>query len=66
MYNLYKQLKAAGFPQGGQGTWIQDPESDEKVYVPSSSEIFALFLGDPKDWQKMTDAMARVWIDNKI
>lgn len=63
-YNLYLSLKKAGFPQGGSGNYIQDPDSSEKVYVPTSGEIYSMFLADPDGWQSMTDCLAQVWIDN--
>lgn len=64
-YNLYKQLKDKGFPQGGSGSFLVDPKTDERVYIPKVEEILTQYVGDPKDWDKMVEAMTRVWIDNK-
>lgn len=63
MYDLYLKLKEAGFPQGGSGKFLQHPDKDEKVYVPTAPEVFTAYIGDPEDWQKMVDAMAGVWME---
>ena len=60
----YKALKEAGFPQGGRGNWIQDPNSDSKYYIPNPDEIYSQFLGDPEHWRKLTDTLAEAWITN--
>lgn len=65
MYPLYKELKECGFPQGGTGTWLQDPNSDDKVYVPELSELISTFLGDPPAWIKLKEAVTKAWIQNK-
>lgn len=61
-FKLYQELKNAGFPQGGSGIYMNDPDSNERVYIPTPSEIYATFLGNPGDWTDMVDAMAEVWI----
>jgi hypothetical protein len=43
-YELAKELKNAGFPQGGKGGWAFPPDalvgrSKDRVYVPSLSEL---------------------------
>ncbi len=62
-FDLYKKLKDAGFPQGGIGAFEEDLISPEKVYIPHISEVYGQFIADPKDWDKLRDAMCRVWID---
>lgn len=62
-FALYKLLKESGFAQGGSGMFMQDPDSNEKVYIPLPGEVYTQFLGDPKDWQVLTDAMVRVWLE---
>ena len=62
-FELYKKLKDQGFPQGGAGTWIMNPQKDEKVYIPLVEEIFTQFIADPSDWELMIDAMVNVWIE---
>ena len=61
-YQLYKQLADAGFPQGGQGHWIQHPDKDEKVYVPMPSELYAQLAVDPEAWQEVSDVLANIFI----
>jgi hypothetical protein len=44
IYELAMELKQAGFPQGGKGTWAFPPDaivvrSSDRVYVPSLSEL---------------------------
>lgn len=63
-YTLYLKLKNAGYPQGGSGNYLSHPDKDEKVYIPTSGEIYTMFIGDPEQWEKMTDCLAQVWIDN--
>lgn len=63
--DLYRALAKAGFPQGGQGAWFKDPNSDEKYYIPTAPELYTQFLLDPEQWQNLQDALARVWIENK-
>jgi hypothetical protein len=43
-YELAKELMDAGFPQGGSGDWVVDPNavvvrSGERVYAPTLSEL---------------------------
>ena len=43
-FALANDLKAAGFPQGGRGSWIADPNalvvrSGERVYTPTLEEL---------------------------
>lgn len=62
-YNLYLALKNAGYPQGGSGGYIQHPDTNDKVYVPLPSELYNHFTSDPKEWEDVVDALAKVWID---
>jgi len=62
---LYKALAKAGFPQGGQGNWYAEENGDQKYYIPTPEEIYTQYLADPSQWQSLTDALARVWIENK-
>ncbi len=39
-----------------------DPNSDDKVYVPQHSEILAMYIGDPADWEPVRDLLAEQWI----
>ena len=64
-FELYKVLKSKGFPQGGAGDFLQDPHTGETVYIPVYQELITTFVGDPKDWEHMRDAMALVWIGHK-
>lgn len=64
-FKLYKELQKKGFPQGGIGQFIQDPNTNDKVYVPQPGEIYAQFILDPEGWQKVTDALAGVWIESR-
>lgn len=64
-YALYKSLKDVGFPQGGSGDWLYNPETDEKVYVPHPSELINTYVADPKQWDSVRDILARQWIENK-
>lgn len=66
MFELYKRLKDAGFPQGGAGSWMLNPDNDEQVYVPLPGEIYTQFLGDPAEWADMSKAMAEVWIAHAL
>jgi hypothetical protein len=43
-YQLATELKDAGFPQGGSGNWVGDPDavvmrSGDRVYAPTLSEL---------------------------
>lgn len=43
-YELARELKEAGFPQGGRGAWALPPDalvgrSKDRVYVPDLSEL---------------------------
>jgi hypothetical protein len=43
-YELAKQLKDIGFPQGGDGKWIGSPDAlvwrnDDRAYVPTLEEL---------------------------
>jgi hypothetical protein len=43
-YELARELKEAGFSQGGKGHWIGPPEAltwryDDRVYQPTLSEL---------------------------
>lgn len=63
--STWQQLKEAGFPQGGVGTWLKDPNSDEKYYIPHPAEVYQLFIANPQDWEKMSEAMAKIWLQNR-
>jgi hypothetical protein len=44
IYELAKQLKDAGFVQGGKGAWIVSPDNlvsrhEDRVYVPTLEEL---------------------------
>jgi len=63
LYELAKRLLDAGFPQGGNGTWILPPDKivgrrDDRVYVPSLEEVieavgpnFHCVLRNSHEWQ---------------
>ena len=41
-YELAKQLEEAGYPQGGKGSWISDPNAviaRDRVYAPTLEEV---------------------------
>jgi hypothetical protein len=43
-YSLANELKEAGFPQGGRGSWTVDPNRlfvrfDDRAYVPTLEEL---------------------------
>lgn len=61
-FELYRTLRDAGFPQGGVGNWLYNEFGTDKVYVPHASEVYNQFVADPDGWEKMTEAMARVWL----
>lgn len=61
-YALYYALKQAGYPQGGLGTYVEDPYTLEQAYKPHPTEIYTQFFGDPALWEKMTDAICREWL----
>jgi hypothetical protein len=62
-YALYKKLKDCGFPQGGIGSFMESVNSTEKVYVPHVSECYNQFIAEPKEWDKVRDALCRCWIE---
>lgn len=62
---LYRALKEHGFPQGGQGSYMSDPQTAERFYIPKPDEIFNQFLANPEGWQNLVDVMSRAWIANK-
>jgi len=64
MYKLYAELRDAGFPQGGVGTWVNSYDMKDKAYVPHPQELYSHFIADPEGWDKMRDAMAQAWIEN--
>ncbi len=64
-FDLYKRLKEAGYPQGGGGQYMGDPDSNVKVYIPTYQELLTHYVADPKDWELMVDAITKVWINNK-
>ncbi len=64
MLELYKRLKDSGYPQGGQGMFIVSPDSGERYYMPLPSELYAQLALSPKDWQKVSDALAGIYIEH--
>ena len=64
-FTLYKALKDNGFPQGGIGQNIEDPNSTEQAYIPEVSEVYQAFLLDPMGWGNVRDALCREWIKHK-
>lgn len=62
-WDLYDALRAKGFPQGGVGNWMYNEFGTDKVYVPHPSEIYNQYIADPGDWELMTIAMSRVWLN---
>ncbi len=53
IYSLAKELKEAGFPQGGNGSWVFPPEkiiarSSDRVYAPTLSELMEGCGGNEK------------------
>lgn len=64
-FDLYKRLKEAQYPQGGGGQYMLDPDSNQKVYVPTYQELLTHYVSDPKGWEVMVDTITKVWIDNK-
>lgn len=65
MLELCKSLRNKGFPQGGTGIFIQDPETGEKFYKPQPAEVYAQFILDPDGWDKVTEALIKVWVDTR-
>jgi len=59
---LYTKLKKAGFPQGGSGQRLLDPNSDKSVYMPTVEELLTQYLADPEQWAEMRDAIAMQWL----
>jgi len=64
-FETLKQLKAKGFPQGGAGNFVVDPDTSEKFYNPQPSEIYSHFVGDPSAWGELGEAMAQCWLNNR-
>jgi len=64
-FDTLKQLKAKGFPQGGAGNFVVDPDTGEKFYKPHPSELYNQFLGDPTQWGELAEAMAQVWLSQR-
>lgn len=60
---LWKELANKGFPQGGSGNWIVDPDDGNKYYVPQPSELYQSFVNDPEGWNDVGEALGRVWVD---
>ena len=65
-FDLYKALKDKGFFQGGVGQYMESPLTDEKVYLPHASEIYASFAQDPSGWEIIRDYLARAYLDLKV
>lgn len=64
-FELYVEMKNAGFPQGGVGTWQEDYNGTERVYIPHPSEVYQMFLANPEQWDAMRDAICREWLRNR-
>ncbi len=64
-FALYKALQRANFPQGGVGSYMEDPNSTDRVYVPHPSEVYGMFIGDPQQWEMLRDAICRGWLQNQ-
>lgn len=65
-FALYKKLKDNGYPQGGMGRFVEDPNGLTKVYIPRPEEIYTHFIADPNGWQALTDTLTRAWIELSI
>ena len=55
-YDLAKQLRDAGFPQGGNGKWIGPPDkivwrSGDRAYVPTREELIAACGTEFRDFE---------------
>lgn len=63
-YDLYTKLKEIGYPQGGaMGTYMQNENGIEYVYIPHVQEVLAFFSGDPEKWEGMRDGVIRTYIE---
>jgi hypothetical protein len=62
-YELYAKLRDTGFWQGGVGATMENPSGIDKVYVPEVAELYQSFALDPEGWEKVRDALCRVWIE---
>lgn len=62
-YELYAKLRDVGFYQGGVGTTMENPTGVDKVYVPEVAELYQSFALNPSGWEKVRDALCRVWIE---
>ena len=60
--SIWRLLKEGNFPQGGVGNWLQDPNSDEKYYIPHPSEIYQATIQDPQGWEELSESMGVVWL----
>lgn len=62
-FELYNRLKEIGYPQGGGGSYLENPMNIDKVYVPTAQEVIAFFIGDPDKWEHMRDGIIRTYIE---
>ncbi len=62
-YGLYAALRDIGYPQGGMGNMMENPNGVDKAYVPHAQEVLAFFSGDPDKWELMRDGIIRTYIE---
>lgn len=62
-FELYKALKDKGYPQGGMGQTMEDPNGIERVYIPHPNEVQAFFIENPDKMEAMRDAIIRAYIE---
>ncbi len=62
-YELYAKLRDIGYPQGGMGNIMENPNGVDKVYVPHANEVMSFFVGDPDKWEAMRDGVIRTYIE---
>jgi hypothetical protein len=65
-YEVAEQLRYAGFPQGGNGSWIGAPDkivlrSGERVYIPTLEELIAACGADFRDLHYWSTHNPPVW-----
>jgi hypothetical protein len=64
-YDLVNELRDAGFPQGGKGSWTYPTDnlitrSRDRVYVPTLSELIEA-CGEEFGKLEFTKGMAQAW-----
>jgi len=62
-FELYRALEQKGFPQGGSGQIMEDPNGTTKAYIPTYGEVIAFFMADPEKMEQMRDAVIRAYIE---